>query len=590
MPADAGADRSANRSADRLLAEAVRRAPGWSTAIVTAAVFGAAGSLLLPAALGDALDAALGGAVSPRVAVLRLGAVLAATVAAEVLTELADTAGAAHATARLRHGLIRRALALGPAGQRRFGAGDVTARLVTGAGAAGRVLPALLGAGSGIVTAVGALAALAWIDWRPAVTVLVGTPAAVLAIRLFVRRASASYTDYQHAQGEIAELLVGALAGVTTIRACGTVRAEIDRVLRPLPRLARAGRDLWRAQRRIAWSMALLVPLLQVAVLAVCGYRVAAGRMTPGELVAALGYLTLVLGAVEHVDGLLALAQARAGAHRVAELPAVAGPPANPTPRTRGRFRPEELPPHPGRDAALCLRAVTVRAGDGTVLLDRVDLDVPAGAVLAVVGRSGSGKTTLAALPGRLVEPDTGQVLLAGRPVDTMDDSDLRGAVAYAFERPTLLGDTVLDAIGYGGAAPSPTWVARAADLARADRFVRLLPDGYATPLIRAALSGGETQRLGLARALAQDAGLLVLDDATSNLDTATEAEVTDAITGPLAGHTRLVVAHRPATAAGADLVAWLDGGRVRAVAPHARLWRDPDYRAVFAAGTQEGP
>jgi ATP-binding cassette subfamily B protein len=192
----------------------------------------------------------------------------------------------------------------------------------------------------------------------------------------------------------------------------------------------------------------------------------------------------------------------------------------------------------------------------------------------------------LAALPGRLVEPDSGQVLIDGVPVESMDEMDLRGAVAYAFERPALLGHTVIDAIGYGGAAPSPTWTARAAGLARADGFVRLLPDGYHTAMTELALSGGEVQRLGLARAIAQDASLLVLDDATSSLDTATEAEVTVAITGALVGHTRLVVAHRVSTAARADLVAWLDGGRLRAVAPHATLWRDPEYRAVFTAET----
>ena len=563
MPADA--------HADRLLVDAVRRAPGWSAAIIGAALLGAAGALLLPTVLGGALDAALGRAVSLPTALGQLGAVLAATVLAEVLAELADTAGAARTTARLRHALIGRVLALGPAGQRRFGAGDVTARLVTGAAAAGRVLSALLGTLAGLVTALGALVALALVDWRPMVTLLVGAPVAVLAIRLFVGQASTSYTGYQRIQGEIAERLVEALAGVRTIRACGTVRVEIDRVLEPLPRLARSGHELWRVQRGVSWSMALLVGLLQTAVIAVSGYEVSAGRMTPGELVAALGYVTLALGAVEHADGLLGLAQARAGARRITEVP---GPATD-----RGAAA-----PGPTEPAGLRMRGVTVRADDGTVLLDGLDLDVPAGAVLAVVGRSGSGKSTLTALPGRLVEPDTGHVFVDGLPVDAMDDHALRGAVAYAFERPALLGDTVLDAIGYGGGPPSPTWVARAAQLARADGFVRLLPAGYHTPLTQAPMSGGEAQRLGLARAIAQDASLLVLDDATSNLDTATEAQLTAALTDALAGHTRLVVAHRVTTAAGADLVAWLERGRLRALAPHSRLWADPDYRAVFAA------
>ncbi|WP_328824207.1 P-loop NTPase family protein [Verrucosispora sioxanthis] len=97
-----------------------------------------------------------------------------------------------------------------------------------------------------------------------------------------------------------------------------------------------------------------------------------------------------------------------------------------------------------------------------------------------------------------------------------------------------------------------------------------------------APLSGGETQRLGLARAFHAER-LLILDDATSSLDTATEHRITRALTGRDGGRTRLVVTHRVATAATADLVAWLDAGRLRALAPHRRLWTDPDYRAVFA-------
>jgi ATP-binding cassette subfamily B protein len=97
-------------------------------------------------------------------------------------------------------------------------------------------------------------------------------------------------------------------------------------------------------------------------------------------------------------------------------------------------------------------------------------------------------------------------------------------------------------------------------------------------------MSGGEAQRVGLARAFAHAGRVVVLDDATSSLDTATELQVTAALTRRLADRARLVVAHRAATAAQADLVAWVEGGRVRAVAPHAELWADPGYRAVFAA------
>lgn len=159
--------------------------------------------------------------------------------------------------------------------------------------------------------------------------------------------------------------------------------------------------------------------------------------------------------------------------------------------------------------------------------------------------------------------------------------------MTYAFERPSLLGATVHDMIGYARPEASRAEITVAAAAAEADRFIRLLPEGYDTPMARAPMSGGELQRLGLARAILVGARVIVLDDATSSLDTATEVKVTQALTKVLAGRTSLVVAHRRATAARADLVAWLDGGRIRALAPHQQLWAQPDYRGVFAA---DGP
>jgi ATP-binding cassette subfamily B protein len=142
----------------------------------------------------------------------------------------------------------------------------------------------------------------------------------------------------------------------------------------------------------------------------------------------------------------------------------------------------------------------------------------------------------------------------------------------------------VAETIGLGVDRPPPERVRLAARAAHADEFIGRLPGGYDAPLADTPMSGGEVQRIGLARALAHDARVLVLDDATSSLDTVTERQIGVALTGELSGRTRLIIARRASTASRADLVAWLDGGRLRALEPHAVLWDDPDYRAVFAA------
>jgi ATP-binding cassette, subfamily B, bacterial len=195
----------------------------------------------------------------------------------------------------------------------------------------------------------------------------------------------------------------------------------------------------------------------------------------------------------------------------------------------------------------------------------------------------------LAAVAGRLTEADAGTVLLDGVPLTELDRAELRREVGYAFERPVLLGETIGSAIAFGAFEPPAHELARAARAACVDDFVRLLPDGYATRRADAPMSGGEVQRLGLARAFAHAGRLLVLDDATSSLDTVTELRVGEALVRDVRARTRLIVAHRASTAARADLVAWLEDGRVRAVDKHASLWSDPAYRALFDSGRPHG-
>jgi ATP-binding cassette subfamily B protein len=272
----------------------------------------------------------------------------------------------------------------------------------------------------------------------------------------------------------------------------------------------------------------------------------------------------------------MTIAHSRAAATRVAEVLDTPGPAGGTGTARLGRGG--------GR---LTFRRVTVRSGPRLVL-DGLDLDIPAGVTAAVVGLSGTGKSTLAALAGRLAEPDEGVVLLDGTAVSALLPSELRRGVAYAFARPACLGKTVADDIGYGSRLVARADIERAARLARADDFIRRLPDGYDTPLAMTPLSGGERQRLGIARAIVAGARVLVLDDATSSLDTATEAQVSQAIRDLQGATTTLIVAHRAGTAARADTVVWLDQGRVRGLAPHATLWRDPAYRAVFGGGAPQ--
>ncbi len=565
------ADRVHRRAADRLLAHTIGRGGRWFAAVVAAQAGIAVSTLLTPAAVADAVDAALGRG-DPGRAVLIFGAVLTVGILATLLLELAEPYAVARSTVWLRTRLLDRVLALGVVGQRRFDSGDLITRLGSNAAVAATAGAVVLTSMVGLVTSVGAVVALGLIDPLLAGVFLLGLPVGLALIAVFVRQSAELYTHYQGLQAAMASRLVDAMAGIRTIRSAGTAAREVERVLDPLPELGRTGHGTWRLQASVTWRVQLLAPLLEVGVLAVAGYQVVAGRLSPGDLLAAAGYVAMALLFFAQANLLIALSRARAAARRVQQV--LTEPPMAPQVGTA---------PAPTGGGELVLHAVTVRE-DGKAVLDALDLRVPPGCAVAVVGRSGAGKSTLAAVAGRLLEPDEGEVLLDGTPLSALDTAGLRAAVGYAFERPQLLGDTVLDAIGYGSGAPDKNRLVAAAKLVHADEFVRRLPAGYDTPLADAPFSGGEVQRIGLARATNRDRRLLIMDDATSSLDTVTEAQVGAALTEALAGRSRLLVAHRAGTAARADLVAWLEAGRVRALAPHGVLWQYPDYRAVFAA------
>ncbi|GAA4213766.1 ABC transporter transmembrane domain-containing protein [Microbispora amethystogenes] len=553
---------------DRLIAALSRDSWMPLAATATGSIATTAVALALPAALAAAVNAVVTGR-GALTATAYLALLLAGAALAEVATGITSTTATASAIGTLRLRVAGHLLSADVSGATRFSTGELVNRLVSNTATAGSAPVTLLGTLTGVAASAGAVVALFAVDPRAGLAFLAGTPVLVVVLRVFVSRVSGLYDEYQSAQGRLAARLTETLAGIRTVRAAGTASREIDRVLRPLADLSSTGHALWRAQSRTVWQIMLLMPLVEILVLAVAGLGVAEGRLTPGALVAVAGYAALGLTFVEQIDPLLGLAYGRSAAVRVLEVLALPVLPA-------GRRR---LPDGPG---ALSFRGVTVTRGDARVL-DDVDLEIPAGALTAVVGRSGAGKTTLAMLAGRLTEPDRGRVLLDGLSLSDLEPGCLRDAVAYAFERPALLGGDIASAIAYGTAGTTREAVRAAARAAEVDDVVSRLPLGYDTPSAGAPLSGGEIQRLGLARALLRRARLTILDDATSGLDTVTEAQVTRTLVEGMRGRTRLVVAHRPATAARADLVIWLEAGRVRGRGTHRELWRHRDYRDLFA-------
>ncbi|MFD6436051.1 ABC transporter ATP-binding protein [Streptomyces venezuelae] len=559
-----------------LLGAATRYSAARCTVLALCAVAGSGAALLLPLAIGRALDAVLTGHLTGRGDtdatrwILACAALIGVSALLDALDGVLTGTTNARTTAWLRGRVVRHVLAVGPRTTARFAPGDLVARLIDNAAHAG-IAPATAAALlAALVTPVGAVVALALIDGWLAVVFVAGAPVLFFLLRAFVRVSSDCVARYQQVQGDIAGRLGEAIGGARTIAAAHTEDKETARVLRTLPELSRQGHRMWRVQGRSQAQAVAVAPLLQIAVAAVAGHLVLQERISVGDLLAASRYAVLATGVGMLVGQLGGLVRARAAARRLGEVLA--------EPETEHGTG--ELPSTGG---LLELRGVCASRGGRTVL-DGVDLTVPAGSTVAVVGRSGAGKSLLAALAGRLADPDEGDVRLDGVPLDSLSREELRREVGYAFERPALLGGTLEGTIGFGAPRPAPERVREAARDARADPFITRLPDGYDTPCAEAPLSGGEAQRLGLARAFARGGRLLILDDAMSSLDTVTEHHIAEALLRHTPHRSRLIIAHRAATAARADAVAWLHEGRIRAVGTHAELWQRAEYREVFGA------
>ncbi|WP_007027061.1 ABC transporter ATP-binding protein [Saccharomonospora iraqiensis] len=548
---------------DALLSEVVTRDRVRVLVLLGVSLLGVATALVLPDALAAAVDTAVAGDTGSG-ALLWFLAVGAAEIAAEVLLAVLTARVTATACARLRGRLTAHLTRLGTG--HRFPDGDVVSRVTTDCAGAGAVASVTVQLGSALLVAVGAIVLLGVLDWRLAVVFVCSVPVALWLARSHLRRTASDVGTYQEVSGELSARLLDAVTGARTIAASGLADRETARVIEPLPRLSGAGAGMWRTQARMVWRAGLLLPAVQVAVLTAAGFGVAAGRLSVGDVLAALGYVALGMSLVSQIPLLTSLSRARSCAARIAEV--------LDSPTGDGR-EPGTAPPCPS--GTLRVRDVGV---DG--VFRGVCLDPEPGTTVAVVGRSGVGKSALAAVLGGLHTPDEGEVLLDGVPMARVPEAVLRDRVAVAFERPALLGATVADAVGYGH-DPGGDVLERACRTAGIHDLVERLPDGYATPMTDTPLSGGEAQRLGLARALTRNPGVLILDGATAGLDTVTEARVHAAVTAALPGTTVVLVTHRAGAAARADSVVWLDHGGVRAVDTHAALWSDADYRAVFA-------
>lgn len=418
------------------------------------------------------------------------------------------------------------------------------------------------------------------INWRLALLALLMGPALVAVAWRYSRRSNPVLIDVQQRVGEVTEMAEESAVGIRVIKAFGRESDRTGRFGATARRAFDRSMDAARLRARYQPLMGFLPTVGLAVVLAYGGVLAIDGELTLGEFVQFYLYLTMLMAPFRSLGMLVGNAQrAVAGGTRIFEvLDAV--PDVAEAPGAR---------PLPPGDGAVRLEGVSLAyAPGGPNVLDGVDLDVPAGRTVALIGPTGSGKTTLTQLIPRFYDPGEGRVLLDGADVRGLRLDELRRAVGVVPQDPFLFSTSVRENIAYGRPEATDEEVRRAARMAQAEEFIDALPEGFDTVVGERGftLSGGQRQRLAIARAIITDPRVLILDEATASVDASTEREIQAALRTVMRGRTTFVIAHRLSTLALADELVVLDGGRVVARGAHEELYAASDlYREIHDGG-----
>ena len=439
------------------------------------------------------------------------------------------------------------------------------------------------------------LAAVAMLLIEPslAVIALAPAPGVAVAARRYGTRGRPALQEVQRRIAELTADVEENVSGVRVVKAFAREARQYARFERSVGRVF--GQSMVATRLRAFYNpfLAFLPQLGLAALLFAGGRRVAAGSLSLGDFTAFYALLLMLIGPMRMLGISLGMAQrATASGARMFEL-------LDRAPRITTPQAPRSLPDGAGH---VELRGVELAyEGASVPALRGLDLDVPAGTTIALVGATGAGKTSLVGLLSRLYDPQAGAVLLDGVDVRDLEPEALRRAVAVVDDTPFLFSATVHDNIAYARPDASREAVEQAARRAQADGFIRELPEGYDTGVGERGLtlSGGQRQRLAIARALLADPRVLVLDAATSSVDASTEQQIKAALAeagtgGPspsVPGRTTFLIAHRMSTIALADEVAVLEAGRVAARGTHEELLElSPLYREIVEQELSESP
>ena len=428
-----------------------------------------------------------------------------------------------------------------------------------------------------VITLAGVSAVLFTLNWRLALLSMVPIPLVVIALRIFTRYVRPAFRVRQFELGELNAILNDNLQGIREIKAFNQESDQLGRVGLGVDRFLnsnlRALRLMATVQPFIDFSSSL-----GTLIVIYFGGQLAFQQVLPiSDLVAFFLYLEMFYQPVRNLSNAWeAIQNAMAGADRVAELLQEQKEPLE---------RKGALELSKRAEGALCLDQVNFQYEQGGKVLENISLDIPAKSIVALVGPTGVGKSTLASLIPRFHDVKTGVIKLDGIDIRDLTLESLRSQISMVLQEVFLFHGTVKENILFGRPDASEEEVIDAAKIANAHEFIMQMPDKYNTLIGERGikLSGGQKQRLSIARAVLKNAPILILDEATSAVDTETELLIQQALERLMVGKTTLIIAHRLSTVRNADMIVVLEGMHVKEQGTHADLLaKDGLYRRLY--------
>jgi subfamily B ATP-binding cassette protein MsbA len=422
-------------------------------------------------------------------------------------------------------------------------------------------------------------------NWRLGALSIVIIPLAVVTMLRVGKRLRTLGASGQERMGDMASTLQETLSGIRMVKAYGREEAEAERFKQSNREFLNTTMKAIQVSSLGSSHMEVIGVVGVAAIIWYGGSLVISGEMTPGAFFSFLTAMFMVFTPIRRLSGSNnTIQQALSAAERVFSVIDLRTEQEN----DRGRMA---MPPI---TRSVVYQDVTfLYEGQTVPALSDIDLVIPAGEMVALVGSSGSGKTTLANLLPRFYEPTAGRVLIDGVDIQSLTLASLRAQIGIVSQDVVLFDDTVLNNIAFGRQGANEADIIQAAKSAYAHDFIERLPQGYRTMVGERGvkLSGGERQRLAIARAILRDPPLLILDEATSALDTESERVVQLALSNLMEHRTTLVIAHRLSTIQRADRIIVLNRGTIVEMGTHDELLlRDGHYKRLHAMQFQDVP